>query len=57
MITLEMRINAILEQFTIEEVLEEFDIQPIEVFELLFDAGLLDERLLNNLTPVYSEGK
>jgi hypothetical protein len=48
---LETFLDARLEDYAFEEVLEEFDITPLEAFVVLFDSGLIDEELLEELTP------
>ena len=35
-----------LEDKTLEEILEDFDITPVEALMLLFDSGMIDEELL-----------
>ena len=42
-------IERYLEDYTFEEILEMFDVTPVEAFEVLFDEGLIDEELLDRL--------
>ena len=46
---IDKRLETLLEQMTLEELLEEFDVTPTEVFELLYDEGMLDEELFERL--------
>lgn len=39
-------VELYLENGTFEELLEEFDLTPIEVFVVLLENGLIDEELL-----------
>jgi hypothetical protein len=47
------KIEELLDHFldieTLEELLERFDVSPYEAFEVLFDSGLIDEELINEL--------
>lgn len=42
-------VELFLETGTFEELLELFDITPLEAFEVLFEEGLIDEDLLERL--------
>ena len=44
---LEAFLDRYLEVYTLDELLEQFDISVYEVFELLFENGFIDEDLLN----------
>lgn len=46
------RWRALLDSYSLTEILEEFDIEEEEVLERLFVAGLIDEEILKNLEPV-----
>lgn len=45
------RWRALLDSYSLTEILEEFDILEEEVLERLFVAGLIDEEILKNLEP------
>lgn len=47
--TVEEFLDKYLEDFTFEEILEMFDVTPLEAFETLFEEGLIDEELLMEL--------
>lgn len=40
-----------LEDSTLEEFFEQFDLTPFEVVECVYDAGLLDDEILESLVP------
>lgn len=46
---LERVLDDQLEDNSFEEVLEMFDLTPFEVFEILYDEGLLEESILERL--------
>lgn len=50
-IQLEKILEDYLENKSLEDFLEEFNITPLEVVILLFDEGLLDEYQLDRLVP------
>ncbi len=41
-----------LEEKSFEEILEVFDLDPVDVFVLLYDQGLIDEELLIRVKSV-----
>ena len=41
-------VEGYLEDYSFEDLLEEFDLTPSEVFVHLWEAGLIDELLLEN---------
>jgi hypothetical protein len=41
-----------LEDKTLEEFLEEFDLTPLDVVVILYDEGMLDDELLERKIPV-----
>ncbi len=43
-------VELYLENGTFEELLEEFDLTPIEVFVVLLENGLIDEELLERFS-------
>lgn len=47
--TIELVLQEQLEDRTFEDFLEDFDLTPLEVFECLFNNGLIDEELLEDL--------
>jgi len=44
--TLEKVIEGYLEDYTIDDLLEELDVDPLEAMVVLFEAGLIDEEKL-----------
>lgn len=50
---IEKFVEAYLEDYTFEELLEEFDITPVDAFLVLFDNGLVDEEILEEYTLVH----
>ena len=48
---IEKLLTNYLEDKTFEEFLEEFNITPLEVVELLFTEGMLDEDILDRMVP------
>lgn len=48
---LERLLNDQLEDKSFEELLEEFDLTTLEVFQGLYEAGMLDEDLLDAMVP------
>lgn len=48
---LEAILDDYLEDKSLEEFLEEFNITPLEVVNMLFEEGLLDEDLLERMRP------
>lgn len=40
-----------LEDYTLEEFFEQFDLTPFEVVEVIYDAGLLDDEILESMIP------
>lgn len=51
MIELEYILNTYLENKSLEEFLEEFNITPLEAVESLFEDGLLDPDILERMIP------
>jgi hypothetical protein len=49
---LERVIITQLEDKTLEEFLEEFDLSPLDVVVILYEEGMLDEELLERKLPV-----
>lgn len=49
---LERVIVTQLEDQTLEEFLEEFDLTPLDVIVILYEEGMLDEELLERKLPV-----
>ena len=49
---LEKVITDQLEDQTLEEFLEEFDLTPLDVIILLYEEGMLDDDLLERKLPV-----
>ncbi len=41
-----------LQERSMEEILEFFDIDPLDVFTMLFDQGLIDEELFDRVRQV-----
>lgn len=48
---LERILNDQLEVYLLEEFFELFDLTPLEVFQVVYDAGLLDEEILTRMVP------
>lgn len=42
-------LDLYLEDNTLEDLLEHFNVTPIEAFQTLFDSGLIDEELLKEI--------
>lgn len=42
-------VDLYLENNTLEDLLEQFNITPLEAIQCMFDSGLLDEELLKEL--------
>ena len=53
---LEKVITTQLEDQTLEEFLEEFDLSPLDVVILLYEEGMLDDELLERKLPVDGRG-
>ena len=49
---LERIIASQLEDQTLEEFLEEFDLTPLDVVVILYEEGMLDDELLERKLPV-----
>lgn len=47
--TIEEFIDKYSEDHTFEEILEMFDVTPLEAFVILFEEGMIDEELLLGL--------
>lgn len=47
-------ISLALEDMYFEDILEMFDLSPSEVFVLLYQAGKIDEEVLENLANTYA---
>lgn len=45
---LEDFVEGFLDDYSFEELLEEFDLHPVEVFTHLYFSGLIDTELLEN---------
>jgi len=50
-IQIEKALEDFLENNTLEEFFEQFNITPLEVVLSLYFEGMLDEDILNNITP------
>jgi hypothetical protein len=50
---IEKFVEAYLEDYTFEELLEEFDITPVDAFLVLFDNGLVDEEIIEEYVLVH----
>lgn len=50
---IEDAISIELETRSFEEILEDFDLTPQEVFWRLFQAGIIDQELLENMYEMY----
>lgn len=48
---LEVLLNDQLEQYTLEEFFEQFDLTPLDVVEVVYDAGQMDDEILEGMTP------
>jgi hypothetical protein len=48
---LEGVVDYILEETTLEDFLEEFNITSFEIIKLAYDNGLLDEEILKRMLP------
>ncbi|HRP36283.1 MAG TPA: hypothetical protein PLS50_00580 [Candidatus Dojkabacteria bacterium] len=48
---LEKVLNTYLEDKSLEEFFEEFNLTPLEVVEAIWDEGLLDEEILERFIP------
>lgn len=46
---IEDAVELALEEMTLEEFLEQFDISPIEAVECLFSNGLIDQELMERI--------
>lgn len=46
---MEDQIDRILENYSVDEIFEEFDIEPTDVLMILFREGLIDPDLLEEL--------
>lgn len=44
--------DYILEDLTLEEFFEQFNLTPYEIIELAYENGLLDEKILKRMAPV-----
>ena len=47
--TMEKFLDAFLNDFTLEEIFEQLDLDVYEVLELAFDEGYIDEELVERL--------
>jgi hypothetical protein len=52
---IETAISRQLEKRTFDEVLEDFDLTPEEVFWKLFQLGWIDQELMENMYELYDE--
>ncbi len=50
---IEDAISRQLEDRSFEEILEDFDLTPQEVFWRLFQSGMIDQELLENMYELY----
>lgn len=48
---LERVVRDQLEEYTLEEFFEMFDLTPLEVIELIYDEGQLDDVILESMVP------
>lgn len=48
---LERVVRDQLEEYTLEEFFEMFDLTPLEVVELIYDEGQLDDVILESMVP------
>lgn len=48
---LEKILDTYLEDKTLEDFLEEFNVTPLEAIEVLFEDGLLDPDILDKMRP------
>lgn len=48
---LEKVLNTYLEDKSLEEFFEEFNLTPLEIVEVIYDEGLLDDEILERFTP------
>lgn len=48
---LEKILDEQLEEYLFEEFLELFDLTPLDVFKVIYDAGLIDEDILDRMVP------
>lgn len=49
---IEQIITSKLEEYSLEEILQVFDIDPVDAFMILFNNGHIDEELLENTMEV-----
>ena len=49
---IEKLVNGWMEDDSFEELLEVFDITPVEAFIILFEHGMVDEELLERYTKI-----
>jgi hypothetical protein len=47
-------ISLALEDMSFEDILQEFDITPVEVFVMLYNAGKIDEEILEGFSGTYA---
>jgi len=50
---IEDAVSRQLEDRSFEEILEDFDLTPQEVFWRLFQSGMIDQELLENMYELY----
>ena len=44
--------DYILEELTMEEFFEQFNLTPYDIIQLAYENGLLDEKILKRMTPI-----
>lgn len=47
-------ISLALDEVSFEEILEQFDVTPIQAFLVLYNSGLIDEEILEGLSGTYA---
>ena len=47
-------VSLALEELSFEDILEQFDISPVQAFLVLYNAGLIDEDILEGLSGTYA---
>ena len=49
---IESMFNSLLEEKSLEDIAEDFDLTPIEVLKVLFSSGFIDEELLERSSSI-----
>lgn len=52
---LERIVDYNLEQYSLEEFLEFFDLTPLDVIVTCYDQGLIDDEILESMNPTTNE--